>query len=68
MVSQAEVDMMNSQIREFFAIGSQGFLSQDQYFFTGHTMDVSFIWSLRQKKAWLTLVDNDFKARQARFG
>jgi hypothetical protein len=32
MVSQAEADMMNSQIRDFFAIGSQGFLSQDRYY------------------------------------
>jgi hypothetical protein len=27
LVSQAEADMMNSQIRDFFAIGSQVFLS-----------------------------------------
>jgi hypothetical protein len=29
LVSQVEANMMNSQISDFFAIGSQGFLSQD---------------------------------------
>jgi hypothetical protein len=59
--------MMNYQIRHFFAIGPQGFLSQDRYLFTGHTMCAALIWSLRQTKAWLKLVDNAYKARQASF-
>jgi hypothetical protein len=58
MVSQAEADRMNSQIRDFFAIGSQGFLSQARYLFTGHTRCAALVWSLRQKKVWLKLADN----------
>jgi hypothetical protein len=49
-MSQAEADMMNYQIRDFFAVGPQGFLSQDRYLFTGHTRCAALLFSLRQKK------------------
>jgi hypothetical protein len=68
MVSQAEAGIMNAQIRDLFTVGSRGFLSQVRYLFTGHSIGAALLLSLRQKKAWLNLADNAFKARQTSFG
>jgi hypothetical protein len=68
MVSQAEAGIMYSQTCELFTVGSQGFLSQDRYLFTGHSIGAALLYMLRQKKAWLNLTDNDVRARQASFG
>jgi hypothetical protein len=68
MVSQDEADMMNSQIRDCFSIGSQGFLSQDRYLFTGHTRCAALLWSPRHNNAWLKLAENANRARQENLG